>query len=371
MNRLASRLALAMLLVAVLSAAVIVISQQVGAALHFRTLPDAVQERILRDREQREARQDDFAGAIIGVREYQARATYVGVGFAALVAVTIAILLARSISRPIERVSAASTRLAQGDLSARAPVQSRGSSLEAKALTHDFNVMATSLETYERERRAMIADIAHELRTPLTAMTLRFQALEDGLVPFDEQEIRRLHRQANLLSRLVQDLRTLSLADAGKLSLQKRETDLVVLVQSVLESYQGRADTQAVALTFRPAAAALPVQVDPDRIAQVISNLLDNALRVTPAGGAVTLTLQETETEVVLSVTDTGPGLSGAALEHVFDRFFQDKDTKGSSGLGLAIVQALVTLHGGQVQAHNHASGAQFDVVLPRPVVGA
>ena len=366
MNRLATRLAGAMLLVAGLSAAAIILSQEVGAALHFRTLPEEVQGRILQDRERREAREDDFAGAILDVRDYQARATLVGAALAALVAVTIAVFLARTISRPIERVSAASARLAEGDLSARAPPSRRGSSVEAKALTRDFNTMATSLETYERERRAMIADIAHELRTPLAAMKLRLQALEDDLVPFDKTEVRRLHRQTDLLSRLVQDLRTLSLADAGKLSLQKRETDLVALVKEVLETYEERAAAREVALALETSSPQVRACVDPDRIEQVVSNLLDNALRVTPEGGSVTVGVRGEPGHVILSVSDTGPGLSEGAIAHLFDRFFQDKDTKGSSGLGLAIVHALVTLHGGRVEAFNHDEGATFEVRLPR-----
>ena len=366
MNRLATRLAGAMLLVAVLSAAVIVLSQEVGARLHFRTLPEEVQERILQDRERREAREDDFAQGVLDVRDYQARATLVGAGFAALVAVSIAVFLARTISSPIERVSAASTRLAQGNLDVRVPAPPRGASLEARTLTHDFNRMATSLETYERERRAMIADIAHELRTPLAAMKLRLQALEDDLVPFDKGEARRLHRQTDLLSRLVQDLRTLSLADAGKLSLQKRETDVVGLAQGVLEAYQGRADAQRVGLELEPSRPQVRAYVDPDRVAQVVSNLLDNALRVTPEGGSVKVEVRDEPGRVLLRVLDTGPGLPEGATAHLFDRFFQDKDTKGSSGLGLAIVHALVSLHGGEVRAGNYDGGARFEVTLPR-----
>lgn len=366
MNRLATRLALAMLLVAVLSAAVIVVSQQVGAALHLRTLPQQVQEQILQDRAQREARQDDFAGAILDLRNYQARATAVGVGVAALVAVSIALLLSRAISKPIERVSRATAEIAGGNLGARVPAQPHYSSLEAKALTHNFNTMANSLDTYERERRAMIADIAHELRTPLAAMQARLEALLDELVPFEKSEAERLHRQVLLLSRLVQDLRTLSLADAGKLSLEKRDTDLVSLVRSVFDSYEARAKRQEVRLELNPSSQTVRACVDPDRVAQIVGNLLDNALRVTPAKGKVTATLHEDEEYAVLNISDTGPGLSEEGLAHLFDRFFQDKDTKGSSGLGLAIVHALVTLHGGRVRASNHAGGARFQVELPR-----
>lgn len=361
-----TRLALAMLAIAVLSAGAILLSQQIGAAVHFRSLPPDIQARIRHDRERHDPRSDDFAGGVRDVREVQRRFTQIGAAVAAFVALSIAVLLARTISKPVERVSVAAAKVAEGDLSARVPTQPRYASLEAKALTHNFNTMADALETYERERKAMIADIAHELRTPLTAMQLRLEALLDEFVPFDKGEAERLHRQTLLLSRLVQDLRTLSLADAGKLSLHKRDTDLVALVKSVLDSFQERAEQRDVTLELKTAKPSILALVDPDRIAQVMSNLLDNSLRVTPVQGQITIMLWDEPEELTLSVTDTGPGFSKGALEHVFDRFFQDKDTKGSSGLGLAIVQALVTLHGGRVRAGNHASGAQFDVMLPR-----
>ena len=387
MNRLGTRLVLAMLAVALFSASVIVLSQFVGARLHFRSLPADVQADVRRgergpprnDQESRPVERqqpttppdfverDVFVRGLAGVRDYQRRATYVGLGIAALLATLIAVYLARTISRPIEQVSGAAARVAEGDRSVRVPEQ-RGS-LEVRALTENFNRMTVALESYERERRAMIADIAHELRTPLAAMKLRFQGLEDGLIPLDRAQVQRLHAQTDLLTRLVQDLRTLSLADAGQLSLYKRETDLVALLVSVCETYQVRAAEGEVRLEFAPAVTTLPTHVDPDRITQVAGNLLDNALRVTPAGGTVTVSLWKEGETAFLKVLDTGPGLSEETLAHLFDRFFQDRDTKGGSGLGLAIVQTLVALHGGEVRVSNRddgTSGAQFEVRLPR-----
>ena len=386
MDRLGTRLVLAMLAVALFSASVIVLSQFVGARLHFRSLPADVQADVRRGERgpprnnnqgngpaERQGpaspdfvERDVFVRGLAGVRDYQRRATYVGVGIAALLATLIAVYLARTISRPIERVSGAAAQVAEGDRSVRVP--ERGS-LEVRALSENFNRMTVALESYERERRAMIADIAHELRTPLAAMKLRFQGLEDGLIPFDNAQVQRLHAQTDLLTRLVQDLRTLSLADAGQLSLYKRETDLVALLESVCETYQVKAAEGEVGLEFTPAVTSLPAHIDPDRITQVAGNLLDNALRVTPAGGTVTLSLWAEGDTALLRVADTGPGLSEETLAHLFDRFFQDRDTKGSSGLGLAIVQTLVALHGGEVRVSNRTDetgGAQFEVRLPR-----
>lgn len=404
MNRLVTRLVLAMLAVALLSASVIVLSQLVGAQLHFRRLPADVRADVLEHNERRPPRSAPPGGSVVDgndkdrppvlvpgvlpgereafveraeyvrgladVRDYQRRATLIGVGVAALLATLIAMYLARTISRPIERVAAAAADVAEGDLSVRVPDPTASGSIEVKTLTRNFNAMAASLQTGEQQRRAMIADIAHELRTPLAAMTLRFQALEDDLLPFDKAQVKRLHLQADLLARLVQDLRTLSLADAGQLSLHLRATNLVALLDTVCEGYSDKAAEANVRLEFRPSLASLSALVDPERITQIVSNLLDNALRVTAAGGVVTVSLDHTGDAAILRVKDTGPGLSESALEHLFDRFFQDRDTKGSSGLGLAIVKALSELHGGSVLASNvldgnHANGAQFQVRLP------
>ena len=394
MNRLVTRLVLAMLAVALFSAGVIVISQFVGARLHVRSLPADVRADVLqRDRRGplRDApandsglgsrqrgqlaspdgpppdfvRRDEFIRGLANVRASQRRATYIGLGIAALLATLIAVYLARTISRPIEGVSRAAAEVAEGNLNVRVP-ETALASLEVKALSQTFNTMATSLQAGEQQRRAMIADIAHELRTPLAAMKLRFQALEDDLLPFDKEQVRRLHLQTDLLTRLVQDLRTLSLADAGRLSLDRRDVDLVSLLNAVCDSYREKAAEGGVGLEFKPAVIALSAHVDPERVTQIMSNLLDNALRVTPAEGTVTVSLAEDDGTALLRVTDTGPGLSEEALEHLFDRFFQDRDTKGSSGLGLAIVKTLAELHGGSVVASNVSDGAQFEVRLPR-----
>ena len=390
MNRLVTRLVLAMLAVALFSAGVIVISQFVGARLQVRSLPADVRADVLRrDRRgpprdapanddgvgsrQRDSsgpppdfvRRDEFVRGLANVRASQRRATYVGLGIAALLATLVAVYLARTISRPIEGVSRAAAEVAEGNLNVRVP-ETTLASLEVRALSQTFNAMATSLQAGEQQRRAMIADIAHELRTPLAAMNLRFQALEDDLLPFDKEQVRRLHVQTDLLTRLVQDLRTLSLADAGRLSLDKREVDLVSLLNAVCDSYQEKAVEGEVGLEFEPAVSTLVAHVDPERVTQIVSNLLDNALRVTPAEGTVTVSLAEEDNAALLRVIDTGPGLPEETIEHLFDRFFQDRDTKGSSGLGLAIVKALAELHGGSVVASNTASGAQFEVRLPR-----
>ncbi len=306
---------------------------------------------------------------------FQNETFLVGVALAAAVSLALALWLSRLVARPIEKVSAATTLLAQGDLSVRAslPVPRGLTSLETERLTENFNRMAASLESYESERKAMIADIAHELRTPLTALSLRLQALQDGLVPLEPDEVASLNRNAALLSRLVEDLRVLSLADAGRLALRCSPVDLVTLVGGVFDDYQSRMAAQRVEGDLKVPGGQLLAYADADRIMQVVGNLLDNALRVLPEGGSVTVKLERAGKNVSLRVRDTGPGLSEEAAARAFDRYYQDKDLDyssppvGSSGLGLAIVQTLVGLHGGTVSVRNvtEPTGAEFTVLLP------
>lgn len=394
MNRLATRLAVAMMAVAVLSLLVITAVQVAIVGREFRRLPAGVRVRVEALRP--EGREGavlvlperfagpprpadpgrgvppvtdlDFARGFRRFQDAQARALTVGLGAAALLSIGVAALLARTVARPIERVSDAAARVARGDLAARVP--ERAGASESARLARDFNAMAATLERAERERRAMIADVAHELRTPLAAMQGRLEALQDGLLPFDAGEAERLHRQTALLTRLVEDLRTLSLADAGRLTLVSRPTDLARLAADALEAQRARAGREGVRLEL-DAPAPAPLRADPDRLQQVLANLLDNAVRVTPEGGAVRLRVRADEAGATAVVEDEGPGIPAEDLPLIFDRFVQGKDerrgrTRGGSGLGLAIAQALVALHGGALAAANRSEGgAAFTVTLP------
>ncbi len=378
MNRLGTRLVLAMMAVVVVALTTFTVFQVVTAVRVFHALPQDVRERVQRrpflappPRLERPAgmmeetlEQRRFLALFERFRTVQRDATLLSIAIATVLGVLLAWWLSRTIAKPIEEVSAAAARVAQGDLDVR--VNTKGNS-ETAELARNFNQMAVSLENYELERKAMIADIAHELRTPLTAMQGRLEAIIDGLLPFEAGEAERLHRQTELLSRLVNDLRILSLADAGKLSLRKQDVDLKTLLRESVAEYADRATNKGVKLELDlPEAASLSASIDPDRMAQVLGNLLDNALRVTPSNGWIRVGLSREADELRLSVADTGPGLSAEAKQHAFDRFYQERDSKGGSGLGLAIVKMLVELHGGSVSAENHAQGgAQFEISLP------
>jgi len=289
-----------------------------------------------------------------------------------LVAIALGVLLAlvfsRRLARPLEAVSKAANQLAMGNLSARIP-NPRGQD-ETARLARNFNHMAESLEKLETERKAMIADIAHELRTPLTVMQGRLEAIQDQVVALELGEIDRLHNQTKLLSHLVEDLRTLSLADAGRLTLERHLLDLGQAVGEAVNIFQPQAEAKKVLLEIFLPGNPIKLSADPYRLAQVLGNLLSNALSHTPEGGTITLRASLEENKIRISVADTGPGIPPEAIDKVFDRFYRAEASRsrqtGGSGLGLSIVKALVELHKGSVKARNRPDGgAEFLVTLP------
>ena len=290
------------------------------------------------------------------------------VAISAAVAVLIGALLARLISKPVEEVSKAARLVAGGDLSARASVPF--GNLELVNLTRNFNRMALGLETLERERREMIADIAHELRTPLAVVQARLDAFEDGVLEPTGEQMALMSMQIGLLTRLVSDLRTLSLADAGRLPLQVAPLDLSALSLRISQSFASKAQAAGIELHTDLPTDELPVDGDRDRLGQVLVNLLENAVRYTPPGGQVSVTARREGVHACLVVRDSGPGFPVGSEQQVFARFFRADESRGrdsgGSGLGLAIVAALVRAHGGQVRASNHAQGgAEVEVSLP------
>jgi signal transduction histidine kinase len=297
-------------------------------------------------------------------------ATLASVGLGIL----MAFVFARRLARPLEAISQGANRLARGELAVRIPTP-KGND-EVAQLARNFNAMAESLERLEKERRAMIADIAHELRTPLTVMQGRLEAIQDGVIRLDEAEVARLHHQTRLLARLVEDLRTLSLVDAGRLALERQPLELRELLVSVAQSFRPRAETRQVRLELDLPHQPIPLSADPDRLAQVVGNLLTNALDHTPAHGRITIAAGKENGHAWFSVTDTGPGIPEEALPKIFDRFYRVEQSRnrqtGGTGLGLSIVRALVELHDGRVSAGNcPEGGAVFRVELPVAVKGA
>ncbi len=298
-----------------------------------------------------------------------------GVLLAGLVAGVLGLLLAFGLAytllRPVRDLTLASQNLAQGDLSQRVEIHGKD---EMATLGQAFNHMADSLQQAEESRRIMTADIAHELRTPLAVQRANLEALQDGVYPLTVENLSPVVEQNHLLTHLVEDLRTLALADAGQIELECIPTDLPALVQRVVEQFQPQAAKNQVSLHF--SSPAIPMQLislDPIRLEQMLTNLLSNALRYTPQAGQIEVAINQLPKFARLTVRDTGPGIPQDALPFIFERFYRaDKSrsrAEGGSGLGLAIARNLARAHGGDLTATNHASGgAFFTLTLPMNV---
>ncbi len=299
-------------------------------------------------------------------RPWVQQAVIAGVGVALVLAIGLALLLARRISHPIQLVSLAANKVAHGDLTARAKVSGQD---ELGQLAQNFNLMANGLEQQATARKNLFADIAHELRTPLTAMKARLEALEDGVMPLELEAIRRLSGQTRILEHLVEDLRLLSLADAGVLSLELQPTDLTGVAKDTLEHFRARAEAKNLHLEFQTT-QSIHVLLDTNRIGQALSNLLENAIAHTPEGGIVTLEMTKQNQFAHIRILDTGSGIPPESLDRIFERLYRADPSRnrstGGSGLGLTIVKTIVELHGGTVQADNRPEGgAVFCLTLP------
>jgi two-component system sensor histidine kinase BaeS len=277
----------------------------------------------------------------------------ISAGAASAIALLLGIWLARTISRPVRNLTAATRRVASGDLGVQVNVETAD---EIGELARSFNRMSVDLAKSNDLRRQMTADIAHELRTPLSVILGYTEALSDGKLPGDEETYQVMYAEAIHLSRLIDDLRTLSLADAGELTLTRVETEPASLLERVALSHRPLAQRQDISLQVDVEPGLPAIDVDPDRIAQVLANLVANALRYTPSGGAITLSAGQDDHAVWLKVRDTGSGISSENLPYVFNRFYkgdQARAESGASGLGLAIARSIVFAHGGTLTAES------------------
>lgn len=290
---------------------------------------------------------------------------------AALASGGVALLLAGVLSvgllRPVRELTSAAQGLAGGNLSRRVDVRNRD---ELGQLSAAFNQMADSLERAEKLRRDMTADIAHELRNPLAILQARLEGILDGVYPPSPENLELILDQNRVLTRLVEDLRTLALADAGQLSLDRVPCDLSALIRRSLDSLRSQAQESGIRMTSD--AQPLTLLADPIRIEQVLGNLLSNALRHTPQGGEVVVgcRLAPGGQTVVVEVGDSGEGIAQEALPMVFERFYRGDRSRsrseGGTGLGLAIARKLVEAHGGTIHAGNRPQGgALFTIELP------
>jgi signal transduction histidine kinase len=294
------------------------------------------------------------------------------IAFGALGATVIALvlggLLARAISRPVKELTDATQRVAGGELGHQVPVRTRD---ELGDLAISFNQMSADLATSNQLQRQMTADVAHELRTPLSIILGYTEALSDGKLHGKPAIYDAMYGEAQLLSHLVDDLRTLSLADAGELTLNRGPVAPGECLERVATSHAELAAQRNIRLVLQIAPDLPLVDVDRERLAQVVANLVGNALRYTPDDGTITLSAASNDDRVLLRVSDTGPGIEPEHLPHVFKRFYRadaSRPANGESGLGLAIARSLVEAHGGTLQVDSTpGQGATFTVALPTP----
>jgi signal transduction histidine kinase len=240
---------------------------------------------------------------------------------------------------------------------------------EIGELATSFNQMSTHLARANQLRRQMTADIAHDLRTPTSVIMGYTEALSDGKLQGTPEMYRVMHEEAQHLNHLIDDLRTLSLADAGELPLMRQAIAPQTVLERTAAAHSIQANNQGTALLIQPATGLPLINIDPDRMAQVLGNLVNNALRHTPAGGQIALSAARRNGDVILQVQDSGSGIAAEELPHIFNRFYRGDKSRshdGASGLGLAIARSIVEAHGGTIAAISTlGQGTTFTITLP------
>ncbi|HPH98036.1 MAG TPA: ATP-binding protein [Anaerolineaceae bacterium] len=288
---------------------------------------------------------------------------------ATLAAALLGLLMARTITRPLRELTLAAHTLAEGTRTGlQVAVRTQD---EIGELAAAFNRMSADLQRASQMRMQMTADIAHDLRTPLTVITGYLESLRDGVLKPTQERFEVLYNEARHLQRLVEDLRTLSLTDAGCLAVLPQKTSPAELLEDARQAFLHRAEKANITLSVQAQPNLPDVEVDPERLEQVLGNLLSNALRYTPAGGCILLSAAAQNKGVAITVSDSGSGISAEALPHIFERFYRAEpdraEQNGESGLGLAIARSLVELHGGVINAVSPGAlgGAEMRIWLP------
>ena len=301
----------------------------------------------------------------LNIAELGRPAAYGSAGLVVLAVLGTA-LIARQVSRPVRRLTVAARLLARGQFDVRVATNGRS---ELARLTESFNTMAQAVQRSEERQRRLIADVAHEMRTPLSNLRGYLEGLSDGVVEPSRELFASLHEETLLQRRILDDLQVLALAEAGDLGYTKAETDLADLVSTGATAHRVVAAEAGVALTV-DAPGPVRVRADPDRLRQVLGNLLSNAIRYTDQGGHVLLKVRAEDGDAVLTVQDTGVGIAPGDLPRVFDRFWRADPARqratGGTGLGLTIAHRIVTDHGGRIDVTSRPHiGTTFVVRLP------
>lgn len=286
---------------------------------------------------------------------------------ASLIALLLGVVLARSISHPVGELKTATRVVARGELGHQVPVRTND---ELGELAASFNQMSADLAQANKSRRQMTADIAHDLRTPMSVILGYTESLKDGRLQGNLETYEILHQEARHLSHLIEDLRLLSLADAGELPLIRRPVPPLGFLERVALAHMAQAERQGITLRVQEQSDLPMVELDPERMTQVLGNLVSNAMRHTPAEGTITLEAKRVDNgHLAFTVQDTGSGISADDLPHVFERFFRGdrvRQRNGSSGLGLAIARSIVEAHQGTITVESQeGEGTTFIITLP------
>ena len=280
----------------------------------------------------------------------------------------LGVFLSRTLTRPIRELTQATHAISEGDLSQRVSVRTKD---ELGELAQAFNKMSAELSRSVNTRRQMTADIAHELRTPLSLILGHAEAVHDGVLPPTPENFEIIREEATRLEHLVNDLRTLSLADAGELTISRQVIEPERLIHEVAALYQYEMQRKNISLELDVASPLPHIEVDPGRMTQVLTNILDNATRHTPESGKIMLSAKQVDDQVEFAVQDSGPGVPADRLERIFERFYRTDSsrqrTDGGSGLGLAIAKSIVQAHNGQLSAESEA-GKGLKIMIRLPV---
>lgn len=295
------------------------------------------------------------------------KAALTAAAISGLAAILLAAYLGHLILKPIQELTHAAEKIKSGDFSYRVDIKGQG---EPATLGQVFNQMAHSIQNATERRKELTADIAHELRTPLSVQQAHLEAMEDGIYDLTTENLQTIREQNQSLIRLVDDLRTLSLADTGELTLERTETDLSQLVKRTLKRFKPRMKEKNIQVSLSLPETSLKMIIDPQRIEQILVNLLSNAVKHSPQAGNVNVMLEKSQDQVILSIHDQGMGIPEDELPHIFERFYKSNKTRneedGGTGLGLSISQKLALAHGGSLDARNHPQGgAEFSLILP------
>ena len=294
------------------------------------------------------------------------QALLLATGAAVIVALVLGIFLARSMTRPIRELTSATQAVARGDLAQKIPVRSQD---ELGELVESFNQMSADLARANQSRRQMTADIAHDLGTPLTVIGGYLEAMQEGVLETTPERIGVMNTEINHLQHLVRDLRTLSLADAGQMSLNSTQVEIQVLIHRVADAFELAAKQKGISLSVESAPKSVSIQIDEERMAQALGNLVSNALRYTPKGGRISIQYSVVGQWVKIVVEDDGAGIAEVDLPRIFERFYRADQARnleaGESGLGLAITRAIVEAHGGQILVSSVlGEGTRFEILL-------